>query len=393
MKGDIITFEAEKRPDPQTGIEVTRLTDNTGETDHPYFTASQIASDSKHLIVYNNRTGTKQLYAINLTKGEMVQLTDDANGASSACLDQTHRIAYYFSGRTLKSVHLDDHTEESLMDIPEGFEAASLSCTHDGRHLAFTMMEVANMELCTFPFESEYQGGSKGFREKFFRWPSSVIMRFDTQNKAPYVVTGELHRMTHVIISPIDGNIVLFCHEGPWQLVQRMWIAKVATDEVTPLIETKRNLERAGHEFFRADGRVGAQYSSRYRPDMNYLHHADIYVNTDGSDERRYYYPYQRTSHVQAHPTENIGVGDGAHIRADQKDGRNYMSLIQYDDEKHQARVGLLCEHGTSWKKSSHPHPIFTPDGNRVVWGSDRDGHMNIYIADANLDKCIWSDQ
>lgn len=33
MKGDIATFGVEKRKDPQTGIEVTRLTDNKGETD------------------------------------------------------------------------------------------------------------------------------------------------------------------------------------------------------------------------------------------------------------------------------------------------------------------------------------------------------------------------
>ena len=76
-----------------------------------------------------------------------------------------------------------------------------------------------------------------------------MILRYDTVANVGYPVTGELRRMTHVIIHPLDGNTVLFCHEGPWHLVQRMWIAKVATDEVYPLLETKRNLERAGHEF------------------------------------------------------------------------------------------------------------------------------------------------
>jgi oligogalacturonide lyase len=206
-------------------------------------------------------------------------------------------------------------------------------------------------------------------------------------------VTGELRRMTHVIIHPLDGNTVLYCHEGPWQLVQRMWVANVATDEVHPLVETQRLLERAGHEFFTRSGRVGAQYSYRYRPDMPWLHHADLYVNPDGSDQRRYYYPYHRPVHIHAHPEEHMAVGDTAQIREDDPDYARYIGLVRYDDERHRAVVGRLCRHDTSWRKSSHPHPVYTPDGKRAIWGSDLAGRMNVYMARAEWERCVVSDR
>lgn len=392
-KGHVIQIETRRQKDALTGVEVVRLSDDQGNTDHPYFTASQVDQDGTYLLVWSDRTGRKQFYRLGLHDGKMVQLTDETEDAHSGCLDAANHIAYYFAGRVLKSVRPDTLEETELMEIPPGFLAASLSCTNDGRYLAFTMIELADVELCTARYTPEFSGTSKGFREKFFRWPSSVIMRYDTQQHVGHVVTGELRRMTHVIIHPHDSNLVLFCHEGPWHLVQRMWMAKVTTDEVYPLVETQKHLERLGHEFFTASGRVGAQYSYRYRPDMDFIIHADVYVDPDGGNERRYYYPYRRPAHIQAHPNEMLAVGDMAQIREDDDEPHKYIALIQYDDARHKAVVGRLCRHDTSWRKSSHPHPIFTPDGEHVIWGSDVGGQMNIYMARADWNACILSDR
>jgi oligogalacturonide lyase len=391
MKGDVIYSELSKQKDPSTGVEVTRLSDNQSDTNHPYFTASQVDQDSTFVIVTSNRSGQDQFYTLAFADGKMVQLTDDVD-VNSGCLDAKNHILYYFAGHTLKSVRLDTLEDEALMDVPKSFIPASLTCTTDGHYLAFTMVELAEADLCTARYEPEFSGGSKGFREKFFRWPSSVIIRYDTASHVGYPVTGELRRMTHVIIHPLDSNTVLFCHEGPWHLVQRMWIAKVATDEVYPLIETQRHLESVGHEFFTADGRIGAQYSYRYRPDMGFLFHADVYVNPDGSDEQRYYYPYRRPVHVHA-LSEDLAVGDTAQIRQDDPDFRRYIALIKYDSNGHRAIVGRLCTHDASWRKTSHPHPIFTPDGKHVLWGSDVGGRMNVYMASADWDACLKSDR
>ncbi len=392
MKGTITYSDVQRAEDPETGVEVTRLSDGEGETNHPYFTASQVDRDSSFVIVTSNRTGQHQFYTLGLFDGKLVQLTQDGN-VHSGCLDQENHILYYFAGHTLKSVRIDTLEEEALMDVPSGFIPASLTCTADGRYLAFTIVELNDVELCTARYEPEFSGGSKGFREKFYRHPTSLILRYDTEARVGYTVTGDHRRMTHVIIHPQDENTILFCHEGPWSLVQRMWIAKVATDEVYPLIETQRHLERVGHEFFTLNGRVGTQYSYRYRPDIDDLFHADIYVNPDGSDERRYYYPYRRPVHVYANDETHIAVGDTAQILLEDPEYRRYISLIKYDADSHRAIVGRLCRHDTSWRKASHPHPILTPDDQHVIWGSDVGGTMDVYMAPATWEACIQSDR
>jgi oligogalacturonide lyase len=392
MQGDVVHVEFKTVKDPDTGVLVTRLSDDQGDTNHPYFTVSQVDREVTYLIVTSNRTGRDQFYALDLADGRMVQLTDDGD-VHTGCLDAENHVLYYFAGHLLKSVRLDNLAETELMSMPSGFIPASLSCTADGSALAWTIVELADVDLCTARFEAEFSGGSKGFREKFYRYPSSLILRYDTAANSGYVVTGEHRRMTHVIIHPEDANTVLFCHEGPWHLVQRMWIAKVATDEVYPLIETQRHLERVGHEFFTQDGRVGAQYSYRYRSDMNWLFHADVYVDPDGSHEQRYYYPYTRPVHVHANAEDQVAVGDTAHIRGDDPDARRYISLIKYDPAGHRAIVGRLCRHDTSWRKASHPHPIITPDNRRVIWGSDLGGRMNVYMAEVDWEACLKSDR
>lgn len=99
----------------------------------------------------------------------------------------------------------------------------------------------------------------------------------------------------------------------------------------------------------------------------------------------KYDYPGPKPTHVQVNSTETMGVGDGAYLRPDFKDGKNFMSLIRYEGGK--ANMKLLCRHDTSWKaQRAHPHPIFTPDDSSVIFDSDREGNSNIYLAPAEYE-------
>lgn len=132
MKGDVIRFERQTRIDDQTGVEVIRLSDDQGNTNHPYFTAAQVDPEGDCLLADSDRGGETQLYALSLSEGKMVQLTEDT-GVQAGCLDAANHLAYYFAGHALKRVRLDTLEDEALMDVPDGFLPASLSCTADGR--------------------------------------------------------------------------------------------------------------------------------------------------------------------------------------------------------------------------------------------------------------------
>ena len=60
MKGDIIQTEFRTAEDPDTGVEVTRLSDDQGDTNPPYFTVSQVDREMPVIIVRYNRTDSDE---------------------------------------------------------------------------------------------------------------------------------------------------------------------------------------------------------------------------------------------------------------------------------------------------------------------------------------------
>jgi oligogalacturonide lyase len=221
--------------------------------------------------------------------------------------------------------------------------------------------------------------------ETLFRRPSSVVMQVNVSDKSARAVWGEREWISHVNTSPVDGDIVCFCHEGPWHLVQRTWIVRPSTSEVWPIVNTKLHLERAGHEIFTRSGRICTQYGRRKSPSHEW-ECADLFINPDGTNMVMYEYkPGRKPMHVQVDSTESYGVADGAFLVGGPEDGNNYISLVKYENGL--AKQRILCTHGTSWSaQHSHPHPVWFPDDSMVFFTSDRGGNCNIYIAPGNYE-------
>jgi oligogalacturonide lyase len=93
------------------------------------------------------------------------------------------------------------------------------------------------------------------------RLDSRIPMEIFTINTA----TGErkvVHQATdwlnHLQFSPTDPHLLMFCHEGPWHKVDRLWLTRTDKPGVAPVkIHTRTmNMEIAGHEWFSADGKT-----------------------------------------------------------------------------------------------------------------------------------------
>lgn len=409
MKGNVYQSCIQATKDPITGVEVLRLTDNKGTYDRPYFTTTQFSKDGRFTIFASDFTGTSviknpnapavgkigfgELFTLELQTGKITQVTQgEAIKMGHGChalIAPSGQKAYYYSNEELKVVDLSTLESRQLMHIPFSYNFHSLSITNDGRYLAFTIVEEQN--YLSRQFAEKNPVGNPTARESFFMQPRSLIIRYDTVKEAMHIVYGADRRMTHVSLKPDDGDIMLYCHEGPWELVQRMWVTRVNTDEHFPLIVQQKHLERVGHEFFTPAGRVGTQYSYRYRADMPFFLNADIYVDYDGKNEERYYYPYARPAHVSVNQDGTLGVGDRAELTAGMKDAGKMLSLIHYNSQTHKAEVSLLCRHGASGRKSAHVHPVFTPDGKNIVFTSDMEGAINIYMVAADTQKAVTS--
>jgi oligogalacturonide lyase len=60
--------------------------------------------------------------------------------------------------------------------------------------------------------------------------------------------------VNHLLFSPTDPQLLMYCHEGPWQKVDRIWM--IHTDGTNNTLIHKRTMlmEIAGHEFWGLDG-------------------------------------------------------------------------------------------------------------------------------------------
>src|SRR5262249_24469525 len=62
--------------------------------------------------------------------------------------------------------------------------------------------------------------------------------------------------LNHVQFSPTDPKLLMFCHEGPWHKVDRIWTIDINTKKVKLMHKRSMNMEIAGHEFFSPDGKL-----------------------------------------------------------------------------------------------------------------------------------------
>lgn len=70
------------------------------------------------------------------------------------------------------------------------------------------------------------------------------------------VVHAATDWLNHIQFSPTDPGLIMFCHEGPWHKVDRIWTIRTDGTGMARVHARTMNMEIAGHEWFAADGKT-----------------------------------------------------------------------------------------------------------------------------------------
>jgi oligogalacturonide lyase len=62
--------------------------------------------------------------------------------------------------------------------------------------------------------------------------------------------------LNHLLFSPTDPTLLMFCHEGPWHKVDRIWTIRTDGSQITKIHTRTMTMEIFGHEFWSADGKI-----------------------------------------------------------------------------------------------------------------------------------------
>ncbi|MBZ5623169.1 MAG: oligogalacturonate lyase family protein [Acidobacteriia bacterium] len=81
-----------------------------------------------------------------------------------------------------------------------------------------------------------------------------VLFTVNTKTSELKDILREHEWLNHLQFSPTDPNLIMFCHEGTWHEVDRVWTIRADGTGLTKLHTRTMNMEIAGHEFFSSDG-------------------------------------------------------------------------------------------------------------------------------------------
>jgi len=370
-----------------TSRRVRQLTDSSAEDYHLYFYNPSIMPNGKYLIFISERTGISNLFRMDLQSGAIMQLTDaqpvraeywpftEAVKGVGSCLPAIGnggQEVFYFEGTELFAVDIESLKQRQLLSLPSDRRPSMLQADASGKTLVFaTWDEVLFMERSQRAY-----AGEKFPDERFFQETTSTIMRVDAvTGHADEVFCKEKFWINHVHLNPHNSDLILFCHEYSG-LPDRMWLLNVSNGQCKP-IPGQGVDEWYEHEFWSRDG------------ERICFHGGLLSDNTQGfcgwcsADGTNYTKAYHSTSgrayaHYNLHP-------DGQTMITDGEARPGCISKVHLRDERQVFEI--LCRHDSYTfgdDQRCHPHPSFTPDGEHVIFTSNRTGTSNIYLTDWN---------
>ncbi|HZN33467.1 MAG TPA: oligogalacturonate lyase family protein [Pirellulaceae bacterium] len=184
--------------------------------------------------------------------------------------------------------------------------------------------------------------------------------------------------LNHLQFSPTDPNLLLYCHEGTWHEVDRIWT--IRTDGTQQKLMHKRtiDMEIAGHEFWSHDGRT--IWFDLQTPRSQEFWLAGIEVVTGKTT--RYKLDRDRWSvHFNVSRDGKLFAGDGGDPGqvAFAVDGQwIYLYRPQADGTLAWERLADLSKHNYRLE----PNVTITPDSRWVVFRSNMHGPTHVYAVE-----------
>jgi oligogalacturonide lyase len=322
--------------DPTTEIEVVRLTDPACSSALPAYYNRAVTRNSASLLFASDRAGRPQAFRMELKTGELHQLTDVAElDISSLALAPDSRSFCCFAGRSLLHVSLGNLRQREIYHIPEGWQRSpGMSLTPDGAHALF----------------------AEG------RGESSRLRAVSLQQGAARTVIEARFAIEHPIARPGRDQILYR------QAAVSLWLVDTGGGNNRRL---KLVAGRAGSAQWSLDGK-NLQYLNF--PDDPAQLHAIRELAPDTAADRL----VAKTSQFacfSANRDSSVFVGASAN-----RSSPTVLLLLRIT-----RREFTLCEH-----KATSPEtvtPVFSPDSQRVIFQSDRDGRSAIYAV--RVDKLV----
>ena len=323
---------------------------------------------------HDDAGGATTIFAADIDSGKTRRIATVAKGSiGSINADETLLLGQWAASD--KPLQPDGTKKGGEPEIKQQFGQANYAATGpDGQPLTFA--EAKEVRL----------------NERLEAKVPMEIFTIDIRTGERKVVVASTDWLNHVQFSPTDPGLIMYCHEGPWHKVDRIWT--IRTDGTGKQLVHKRfmNMEIAGHEFFSPDGKWIWYDLQTPRGEVFWLAGYEL-----ATGHRRWYHVDRNMWSVHYNQAPDLqhfsGDGGDSEMVAHAPDGK-YLYLFTPKDIPdvagiHADNAADLVAPGTFDAEKIvdmarhdyrlEPNITFTPDGAWMIFRSNMDGSNQVY--------------
>lgn len=388
MIGKEYSPEKKKLIDEKTGKTVWQLTDGDCNNYHFYFTDNSFTLGDREIYFMSDRAShtpeVYNLFRMDLDTGSIQQLTDEKDGITPTGHTKTpdSEIVVYVTGNKIKKLNTKTMTTTVIYEETTGAQLGHPFIAPNKKYIGLAINENPGI----------YRGANyRGFKEQMYAIKKGWITLVYLDGSKAVTVHESSHWLGHFQFAPDDSTLAMFCHEGPWNLVhQRIWLLDLINRDAVPCYRQNQD-DCVGHEFWTNDGKIffdnrrkghdgtitsDKTQATTVEPEAGqipYIGLADSKGNVLDTIDMPYY-----CNHYHATNDNKLLIGDQVED----------LVLIHLDGDS--AKLETLCSHNTSWRtQQSHCHPTFSWNNEKILFASDREGKIHLYLVEQQDGKWL----
>jgi oligogalacturonide lyase len=375
--------------DPDTGHRIIRLTDDPGSATL-YFNDCGDTPDG-HEVIFTT-TNDRSARILDLRTGQTRLVVHGP--IKTICMGRRTPTVFYVrmeaDAQVLYSTGVDDGVTRRLAVLP-------------GKGALYTVNADETLAAGTYvPGDPPTFGGRAGFgfpdspqvdpleqdprkgtlmADRFAAHLPIVMYTVDLATGRSKTLLSSTDWLNHLQFSPSDPSLLMYCHEGPWQLVDRIWTIRTDGTHNHLVHQRTMEMEIAGHEWWGPGGET-VWYQLHYPTGMGINFMACENVTTGGR-LRIYYGPDAASIHHNISPDGSLFCGDGDKANpwvvlcrpVLNPDHGTFGSNLTKTGAVKVERLVNMSRHNYQLE----PNPIFTRDQKLVIFRSNMFGATYVF--------------
>ena len=322
-------------------------------------------------------SGNRQIHLLDLNTLKSEQLTYHRLPMNGEIVDNKKGIVYYQIRDTVFCVNAKTKEVKTVFVFPADFKGTVTAINADGTLLGGAKSSDEEKELF-----KKYPNKSSYFDIIYEAKLPRTLFTINVKTKELDKVHSDSAWLNHVQFSTTDPNLLMFCHEGPWHKVNRIWTIDVKTKKITQIHKRIMDMEIAGHEWPSVDGKI-IWY------DLQQPRSTKFYVeghNVNNGQKTKYELQRDEWSiHFNSNKDNSLFCGDGGNSGqvARAKDGMWIYLFKPSGDKFVSTRLVNMKHHNYRLEPNVH----FSPDGKWVIFRANFEGIENVYAVEINETK------